>query len=67
MKNRLTYKGYTGTVEFSTDDKVFFGKIEGIDDLVSYEGENIFALENSFIEAVEDYLLTCKQLDKIPS
>lgn len=52
MKNRLTYKGYTGTVEFSTDAKVFFGKIEGIDDLVSYEGENIFALENSFIEAV---------------
>lgn len=67
MKNRLTYKGYTGTVEFSAEDKLFFGKIEGVDDLVSYEGENIFALENSFIEAVEDYMLTCKQLDKASS
>jgi len=67
MKNRLTYKGYTGTVEFSAEDKLFFGKIEGVDDLVSYEDENIFALENSFIEAVEDYMLTCKQLDKASS
>ena len=57
MKNRLTYKGYTGTVEFSTDAKVFFGKIEGIDDLVSYEGEDVSALENNFIKAVEDYML----------
>jgi len=56
MKNCLAYKGYTGTVEFSTEDKVFFGKIEGIDDLVSYEGEDVSALENSFIEAVEDYI-----------
>jgi len=57
MKNRLTYKGYTGTVKFSTEDKVFFGKIEGIDDLVSYEGEDVSALENNFIKAVEDYML----------
>ena len=28
--NTLTYNGYTGSVEFSEEDNVFFGKLEGI-------------------------------------
>ncbi len=35
MKNYLEYKGYIGTVEFSAEDKIFFGKIQGINDLVT--------------------------------
>lgn len=34
MKDILTYKGFMGTVHFSAEDKVFHGKIEGIDDLL---------------------------------
>ncbi len=29
--NKLNYKGFIGSVAFSKEDKVFFGKIEGID------------------------------------
>ncbi|MEK7289903.1 MAG: toxin-antitoxin system HicB family antitoxin, partial [Planctomycetota bacterium] len=32
MRDVLTYKGFIGSVHFSADDKVFHGKIEGIDD-----------------------------------
>lgn len=67
MKNYLEHKGYIGTVEFSADDKVFFGKLEAINDLVTFEGENVMELENNFIDAVEDYLATCSELGKEPN
>ncbi len=34
----------------------FFGKIEGIDGLVNFEGESVAELTNAFHEAVDDYL-----------
>ena len=41
MKNVLTYKGFIGTVGYSAEDHLFFGKIGGIDDLVTFEGETV--------------------------
>ena len=38
--NTLKYKDYLGTVNFSEKDGVFFGKIEGIDGLVNFEGDS---------------------------
>lgn len=66
MKNYLEYKGYLGTVEFSADDKVFFGKIRGINDLITFEGTSVEELSTAFEEAVTDYLETCKALNKAP-
>ena len=39
--NTMTYKGYLGSVAFSEKDQVFFGKIEGINGLVNFEGESV--------------------------
>ena len=58
--NSLKYKGYIGSVAYSEPDKVFFGKIEGIDGLVNYEGESVTELTAAFHEAVEDYLAFCE-------
>lgn len=58
--NTLKYKGYIGSVAYSEPDKVFFGKLEGIDDLVNYEGESVAELTAAFQEAVEDYLAFCE-------
>ena len=66
MKDILTYKGYIGTVHFSAEDDVFYGKIEGIRDLVSFEGQSVDELKKAFQEAVEDYLEFCKQIGKRP-
>ena len=54
--NTLNYKGYIGSVAFSEKDNVFFGKIEGIDGLVNFEGESVKELTEAFHEAVDDYL-----------
>ena len=59
--NTLKYKGYIGSVAFSEKDNVFFGKIEGFDGLVNFEGESVKELTDAFHEAVEDYLEYCKE------
>ena len=59
--NTLTYKGYLGSVSFSEKDNVFFGKIEGINGLVNFEGESVKELTEAFHEAVDDYLEYCKE------
>ena len=59
--NTLKYKGYIGSVAYSEPDKVFYGKLEGIDDLVNYEGESVQELTSAFHEAVEDYLIFCEE------
>ncbi|MBT3207344.1 MAG: type II toxin-antitoxin system HicB family antitoxin [Bacteroidetes bacterium] len=66
MENYLKYKEYIGTVNFSSADEVFYGKVHGINDLVTFEGETVKELKNAFIESVVDYLKTCENLEKAP-
>ena len=66
MKDIMTYKEYIGSIHYSTEDEVFFGKLEGIDDLVTFEGSSVDELKKAFIEAVEDYVYTCKRNNKEP-
>ena len=40
MSNVIEYKGYVGSIEFSEEDCIFFGKVQGIRSLISYEGES---------------------------
>ncbi len=66
MKNILEYKGYYAKVEYSSEDKVLFGKIEGINDLVNFESESTEGIEREFQDAVDDYLEFCKDVGKEP-
>ena len=66
MENYLKYKNYIGTVDFCAEDELFYGKVEGINDLLTFEGESVSDLKNAFIESVEDYLETCKEIGKEP-
>lgn len=59
MNNTIEYKGYAGSVEFSEEDALFFGKVMGIRALVSYEGETARELIEDFHSAVDDYLESC--------
>lgn len=61
IMNTMNYKGFIGSVAFSEEDNVFFGKIEGIDGLVNFEGDNVSELKKAFHEAVDDYLAFCKE------
>ena len=41
MKN-LEYKGYTGSIEYSKEDDLLYGKVLGIKGLISYEGKTAY-------------------------
>jgi predicted HicB family RNase H-like nuclease len=64
MNNILTYKGFIGSVNYSAADHVFFGKIEGINDLVTFEGTTVEELENAFCEMVNLHIKDCKREGK---
>jgi predicted HicB family RNase H-like nuclease len=64
MKDILQYMGYVASIQFSDKDGLFYGKVLDIGDLVSFEGASEDELKNSFIEAVDDYVDTCKQIGK---
>jgi len=61
MSNTIEYKGYIGNIEFSETDSIFYGKVQGIRSLISYEGENAKDLINDFHMAVDDYLQLCAE------
>jgi predicted HicB family RNase H-like nuclease len=67
MSDVLQYKDYIASLQYSSEDEVFYGKILGIDDLVSFEGASVKELKKAFQEAVEDYIETCKELGKEPN
>ena len=56
MKNLMEYKGYLGSVNYNDEDEIFYGRIEYIRSLISYEGHDVESLKNNFHEAVDDYL-----------
>ena len=38
MKDLIKYKGFIGSVHFAAEDRVFYGKVEGVIDLITFEG-----------------------------
>lgn len=62
MNNTIQYKGYAGSVKFSDEDGIFYGKVLGIRSLISYEGKSEKDLLADFHSAVDDYLENCSQM-----
>jgi len=61
MSEYLQYKGYAGSVEYSAEDDCLYGKVLFIRSLLTYQGNNVAELKQTFIEAVEDYLDDCRE------
>ena len=57
----LQYKDYFGFIHYSDEDKIFYGKVEYIRSLISFEGEDVASLRESFQEAIDDYLTLCEE------
>ena len=66
MKNIMRYKEYYATINYEEETSTFYGKIEDIDDLVSFESDNVKGFKAEFENAVEEYLEFCKENGKQP-
>lgn len=66
MMGHYEYRGFRGTVEYSAEDACLYGEVAGINDLISYEGESVGELEQSFHDAIDTYLDHCEETETEP-
>lgn len=64
MTNILKHKGYFARVEFDAEDRIFFGRVAGIEDGVGFHANTVDGLVAAFEDAVDDYLETCERAGK---
>lgn len=66
MINSMSYKGYSASMVFDAEDKIIVGRVQGIDDIVSFHGESVAEFESNFHAAIEGYLAASKELGSAP-
>ena len=67
MSNLMEYKGYHGKVEYSSEEKLFHGRVIDIDDTIAFAGTSVDALEKSFRDSIDGYIEWCEQTGKKPA
>jgi len=60
----LEYKGYVGTVE--AEDGTFAGRVTGLRDVITFEGETFAEVEQAFRDSIDDYLAFCAERGETP-
>ena len=60
----LEYKGYIGTIE--ADDGVFVGRVAGLRDVITFEGESFSEVSQAFRDSIDDYLNFCAARGEAP-
>ncbi len=63
MQDVMEYKDFIGSVRYSAVDDIFYGKLEGIEDLIVFEGDSVKELNSAFNRAVDDYQEKVKKLE----
>lgn len=66
MSNILEYKGYWTKIEFDSENRILFGKIENISDLVIFESKSASDIVEEFHKVVNEYLDFCENINEIP-
>jgi len=61
MDNILKYNDFIASVKYSEEDESFIGRIEGINSIVSFEGQSVKELKLAFQQATESYLDFCSR------
>lgn len=67
----MVYKGYGVTqicieCDEETGRAILYGKLDGITDLIMFQADSMREIEQSFRNAVDDYLDFCKEVGKEP-
>lgn len=60
----LEYKGFLGAVD--AQDGTFAGRVAGLRDVITFEGETYAEVEQGFRASVDDYLAFCAERGEPP-
>ena len=64
MQDMIEYKDFLCSVHSSHEDNTFYGKLEGINDFITFEGKSVDEIQRAFHEAVDDNLELCELTGK---
>jgi predicted HicB family RNase H-like nuclease len=62
----MKYKGYTGIVELDDESGTLFGRVIGLRDVITFQGESVAEIVQAFHDSVDDYLEFCAQRGESP-
>lgn len=65
--NGMKYKGYYARIDFDPQNKIFVGRVVGINDVVCFHGKTVPELEAAFADSINDYLSACEKLGQKPN
>ena len=65
--NTMKYKGYTARIDYDERDNILWGKVLGIKDIITFEGDAIAPLTEDFHNAIDFYLEDCATQGKSPN
>ena len=57
----LKFNGYVGDINYSSEDGLYYGKIQGIRPIIAYEGKDLEELKEDFKEAIKSYEEDCTE------
>lgn len=66
MNNKLNYNGYTASIIPDVDRGLFFGRVENVLDVISFQGKDLAELKANFKEAIDEYISFCKEVGEEP-
>lgn len=64
---KLSYKGYTTQLKQDLDSTVWHGRVYGIQDVVTFEGQTQAAAEKEFRKSIDAYLSFCNAIGRSPN
>ena len=65
--DKLEYKGYYGSIEYSWDDNCLFGEVMGLEHAcIGYEGDTVAELFEDFKDSIDFYLESCSEDNRMP-
>ena len=62
----MKYKDYVGTIEPDIDTGVLFGRVIGLRDAITFQGDTVPELIKAFHDSVDDYLAFCEERGESP-
>jgi len=62
----MEYKGYIGQVSFDDEAELFHGEVINTRDVITFQGESVSQLKQTFMDSVDDYLEFCEIRGETP-
>ena len=62
----MNYKGYTGEATLDVESGIYFGMVDGIHDVITFQGSTVSEAAAAFRNSINVYLAMCQRRGEAP-